>query len=99
MFSREKIDKLFSHRFNNHKINILFEKKSAFDFIYEISQNKFKVFKKYLNNNLIEELFRSSYSFVILSFFFIRKFNEDLRFYIKYRVFNAIIIKNRYLLF
>ena len=53
VFSREKTDKIFLYRFNNYKIDIIFEKKFDFGFIYEISQNKFKIFKKYLNDNLV----------------------------------------------
>ena len=37
MFFREKVDKLFSHRFNNYKIDIMLEKKPDFNFIYEMS--------------------------------------------------------------
>ena len=65
MFFREKVDKLLSHRFNNHKIDIMPEKKPDFGFIYEISQNKFKIFKKYLNNNLIKEFIRLNHSFIV----------------------------------
>ena len=36
VFSREKVDKFFSHRFNNHKIDIMLKKKFDFDFIYEM---------------------------------------------------------------
>ena len=54
------------------------------------------MFKKYLNNNFIKEFIRSNHSLVILFVFFIRKLNEDLRFNVNYRIFNIIIIKNRY---
>ena len=97
MFFREEVDKLFLYQFNDYKIDIIFEKKSEFDFIYEMSQNEFKIFKKYLNNNLIKEFIRSSYSLTASFIFFIRKFNEGLHFCVNYRIFNVIIIKNRYL--
>ena len=99
MFFREKIDKFLSYRFNDYKINIIFEKKFNFNFIYEMSQNKFKIFKKYLNDNFIKEFIRSSHSPVVSFVFFIRKFNEGLHFCVNHRALNAIIIKNRYLLF
>ena len=54
--------------------------------------------KKYLNNNFIKEFIHLSYSLAASLVFFIRKFNENLRFCVYYRAFNAIIIKNRYLL-
>ena len=37
MFFREEVDKLLLYRFNNYKIDIMLEKKSGFNFIYEIS--------------------------------------------------------------
>ena len=36
MFPREKVDKLFLYRFNDYKIDIVFEKKFDFGFIYEM---------------------------------------------------------------
>ena len=96
MFSREKIDKLFSYRFNDYKIDIMLEKKLDFDFIYEMLQDKLKILKKYLNNNFIKKFIYLSYSFIALFVFFARKFNKDLYLCVNYRVFNVIIIKNRY---
>ena len=55
--------------------------------------------KKYLNNNLVKKFIYLNHSFVALFVFFVRKFNEDLRFCVNYRVFNVIIIKNQYSLF
>ena len=52
--------------------------------------------KKYLNNNFVKKFIRLNYSLVVSFIFFIRKFNKDLRFYVNYRAFNAIIIKNQY---
>ena len=52
--------------------------------------------KKYLNNNLVKKFIRLNYSFVVLFVFFIRKLNEDLHLCVNYRIFNVIIIKNRY---
>ena len=55
--------------------------------------------KKYLNDNFIKKFIRLNHSLVALFVFFIWKFNKDLRFCVNYRALNAIIIKNRYLLF
>ena len=71
VFFREKVHKLFSHRFNNHKIDIIFEKEFNFDFIYEMSQNELKIFEKCLNNNLVKEFIRLSYSLVVSLIFFV----------------------------
>ena len=71
MFFREKIDKLFLYQLNDHKIDIMFEKKSDFDFIYEILQNKLKILKKYLNDNFVKKFIRLNHSFVVSFIFFI----------------------------
>ena len=94
MFSREEIDKFFSYRFNDQKIDIVSEKKFGFDFIYKMSQNELKILKKYLNNNLIKSFIRFNHLFIVSFIFFVRKFNKDLRFYVNYRALNVIIIKN-----
>ena len=57
------------------------------------------MFKKYLNNNLVKKFIRLNYSFAASLVLFIRKSNKDLYFYVNYRAFNIIIIKNRYSLF
>ena len=57
------------------------------------------MFKKYLNNNFIKKFIRLNYSLITSPVFFTRKLNKDLYFYVNYRVFNVIIIKNRYSLF
>ena len=55
--------------------------------------------KKYLNDNFVKKFIRLNHSFVVSLVFFARKFNKDLHFCVNYRVFNVIIIKNRYSLF
>ena len=70
MFFREKVDKLLLYRFNDYKINIIFEKKFDFNLIYKMLQNKFKIFKKYLNNNFVKEFIRLSYSLIVSFIFF-----------------------------
>ena len=74
----------------------MLEKELGFDLIYEMLQNEFKMFKKYLNDNFIKEFIRLNYSLIASLVFFIQKFNEDLRLCVNYRTFNAIIIKNQY---
>ena len=94
-----KIDKLSSHRFNNYKISLMLNKKSNFDLIYDMFQDELKILKKYFDNNFIKGFIRLSFFLITLLVFFTRKLNEEFRLYINYRVFNVIIIKNRYLLF
>ena len=96
MFSSAKVDKFFLHRFNDHKIFLMFNKKSNFNLIYDMSQDEFKILKKYLNNNLIKRFIRSNFFSTILFILFTRKPDEEFRLYVDHYVFNIIIIKNRY---
>ena len=73
---------------------MIFDKKSSFNLIYDMFQNKLKILKNYFNNNLIKKFIRLKYLFIILYIFFARRFNEEFHFYVNYRVFNVIIIKN-----
>ena len=52
--------------------------------------------KKYLNDSFIKKFIRLNFFLITLFVFFTRKFDEEFRFYVNYRVFNVIIIKNRY---
>ena len=54
--------------------------------------------KKYLKNSLIKKFIRVNLSLTASLIFFVKKFDEKLRFCVNYREFNVIIIKNRYLL-
>ena len=40
IFSHYKIDKLFAHRLYNHKIELIKDKNSSFDFLYDIFKNE-----------------------------------------------------------
>lgn len=96
MFSREEVDKLPLHRLNDHKIDIMPEKKPNFGSIYGMSQNELKVLKKYLNDNLIKGFIRPSHSPTASPILFARKPGEDLHLCVDYRALNAITIKNKY---
>ena len=71
IFFYTKIDKFSFHRFNNHKISLIFDKKLNFNLIYDIFQDEFKILKKYLNNNLIKKFIRLNFSLTTLFIFFI----------------------------
>ena len=98
IFSRDEIDKFFSYRFNNYKISLIFKKKSIFDLLYFIFQNKFRILKKYFNNNLIKGFIYFNSFFATFLILFAYKLNRKLHLYVNYQALNAIIIKNKYLL-
>ena len=74
------------------------EKTSRIDYVYNMSQDKLIVFRNYiadaLKKNWIRSFNESTEAFVL----FMKKFDDNLRFYVDYREFNEIIIKNKYLL-
>ena len=63
-----KIDKISFHYFNDHKILLMFNKKSSFNLIYDIFKNELKILKKYFDDNFIKEFIRLS-CFLITFFF------------------------------
>ena len=66
--------------------------------LYSMSQDKLKVLKKYLEENLSKGFIRASFSPVASPVIFACKPEDGLRFCIDYRQLNAITIKNQYLL-
>ena len=66
--------------------------------IYLLLNYKFEQIKKYLNEHLKKEFIVFNYVLFVSFILFIKKLNEDLRFYMNYRKFNVIIKRNRYLI-
>ena len=64
--------------------------------IYSILKHKFEQIKKYLNEHLKKKFIISNYALFASSVLFIKKSNEELRFYVDYKKLNAIIKRNRY---
>ena len=99
VFDRSQADILFSHRFYNHRLkfaeginkNTLFKNR-----IYSISNHKFEQIKKYLNEYLKKRFIILNYASFASPVLFIKKLNNELRFYVNYKKLNAIIKRNRY---
>ncbi len=69
-----------------------------FHCIYPFNNNKFEIFRKYIENNLKQEYIRPSQSSIGYPILFIFRKDGKLRFYIDYCQFNIIIKKNYYFL-
>jgi hypothetical protein len=99
IFFEIKAHKFFEHDFHDHVIEILSNRDSLFDSIYNLSATKLKILKNYIDEymkkNFITE-FVSSAKVLIL---FVKKTNDKLRLCVDYKELNEIIIKNRYSLF
>ncbi|WP_375449188.1 hypothetical protein [uncultured Nostoc sp.] len=98
VFSQADSDILLSHRPYDYKILLMEEKTPPWDSLYSMSQDKLKVLKKYLEENLSKEFIRASFSPAASLVLFTRKSEDGLRFCVDYRQLNAMTIKNQYLL-
>ena len=96
LFSEKEANKLPPHRPYDHKINFIKKKQPGYGPLYSMSQGKFQVLKKFLDENLTKSFIRTSSSPAASPVLFVRKPNGSFRFCVNYRVFNAITMKNRY---
>ena len=90
--------KLSEHEFMNHVIKLKKNKLFSYDSIYFLSKSELKVFKEYLNKHLKNNFIRFSQSLAETSILFIKKKNGNLRLCVNYKIFNNLIIKNKYFL-
>ena len=89
---------LSEHQSWDHKIKLKEEKQLTFEPIYQLSKNKLKILKKYIEVNLKKKFIKFSKSSTNYFILFALKKNEKLRLCVNYRQFNNITIKNRYAL-
>ena len=94
-FDVKKTNKLLFRRDHNYKINLIFEIKFRTQKIYELIKNQILIIKTYVNEILKKKFIRSN-SFRFATFvLIIKKFEKKFRICINYKLFNALIIKNR----
>ena len=96
----KKIDKLFFHKFYDHKIELIENAIQLFrNSIYFLSFKKFEIFQKYFHENLQKEFINSSKTFYVSFILFVVKSNDQFRLYVNYRKLNVIIKRNNYFIF
>ncbi len=88
--------KLSSHRFYDHKIELISDSTSFCCRVYQISFVKLLKVKKYLNENLSKKFITFSQTFYFFPVLFALKANEDLWFCVNYWKLNVIFKRNRY---
>ena len=98
MFNKLQTNKLFSHRFCDHKIELTSDFISFQSKVYRMFSFKLQKIKKYLNENLLKNFIIFSKILYFSSVLFALKINKDLRFCVDYRKFNVMIKRNRYFL-
>jgi len=96
VFDRAQLNKLFSHRFYDHKIELISDSTFSRCRVYRMFSVKLLKVKKYLNENLSKRFITSSQTLYFFLILFILKANEDLRFCMNYRKLNVIFKRNRY---
>ena len=88
-------NKFFSRREWNHRIDFKSKSTSSIKKTYDLLRDQALVIKKYVNDMLDKDFIKSNsfeYATLVL---IIKKFEDDLRLCVNYRVFNVFTIKNR----
>ncbi len=96
VFDRAQLNKLLSHRFYDHKIELISDSTLSRCRVYRMFSVKLLKVKKYLNENLSKKFITSSQTLYFFLVLFALKANEDLRFCVNYRKLNVIFKRNRY---
>jgi hypothetical protein len=99
IFFEVKAHKFFEHDFHDYVIEILSNRDSFFDSIYNLSATKLKILKDYIDEYMKKNFITEFVSFAKVFILFVKKTNDKLRLCVNYKKLNEIIIKNRYSLF
>ncbi len=98
VFNRAMIDQLSSHRFYDHKIELIDEETFSRSRLYQMFDHKLQKIKKYLIDHLNKEFIFFSFALYVSFILFIEKKDDSLRFCVDYRKLNALIKRDRYFL-
>ncbi len=96
VFDRAQLNKLSSHCFYDHKIELISDSTLSCCQVYQMFSVKLLKVKKYLNENLLKRFITLSQTFYFFSVLFALKANEDLRFCVNYWKLNIIFKRNKY---
>ncbi len=96
VFDRVQSNKLLSHRFYDHKIELISDSMLFRCQVYWMFSVKLLKVKKYLNENLSKRFITFSQTLYFFLVLFTLKANEDLWFCVNYQKLNVIFKRNRY---
>ena len=97
VFNFKKIDKLFFHKFYDHKIELIEKSIQLFrNRIYFLSFKKFEILQKYFHENFQKKFINSNKTFYVSFILFVVKSNDQFRLCVNYRKLNVIIKRNSY---
>ncbi len=91
IFDQAMIDQLSSHRFYDHKIELIDEEMSSRSRLYQMFNHKLQKIKKYLINHLNKEFIFFSFASYVSLILFVEKKDDSLRFCVDYRKLHALI--------
>ena len=84
VFSNSSATELLAHKPANHAIDLVNDKQSLYDPIYNLNKIKLKTLREYIKINLLNNFIRLFTSPTRLSILFVRKFDKGLRLYVDY---------------
>ncbi len=96
VFDQAMINQLSSHRFYDHKIELIDEEMLSRSRLYQMFNYKLQKIKKYLINHLNKEFIFFSFASYVSLILFIEKKDKSLRFCVDYRKLNALIKRDHY---
>ncbi len=96
VFDRAMADQLPSHRFYDHKIELIGEKTPSRSRLYHMSDYKLQKVKNYLIEHLNKGFISSSSASYASLILFVEKKDDSLRFCVDYRKLNALTKRDRY---
>ncbi len=98
VFDWAMTDQLLSHRFYDHKIELINKRTSSQSHFYHMFDYKLQKMKNYLIKHLNKDFISSSSASYASLILFIEKKDDSLRFYVNYRKLNALIKRDHYFL-
>jgi hypothetical protein len=98
VFFKKKADVLSSHRKHDHRIKLEKDHEADHEYasLYNLSEEKLLLIKKYLKEHLNKDFIESSIAFYASLILFAKKSDDELRFCVNYKKLNVIIKKNKY---
>ncbi len=96
VFDSAQLNKLSSHCFYNHKIELINDSTFFCCWVYWMFSVKLLKVKKYLNENLLKKFITLSQTLYFFLVLFVFKANEDLQFCMNYQKLNVIFKRNKY---
>ncbi len=96
VFDKKAFNILVSHRSYDHKIVLKKNATSDYISLYKMFEEKLKIIKKYLEDNLKKKFITANRSSFVSSVLLMKKTNDSLKFCVGYRKLNQLTKKNRY---